>query len=101
MTRDEETYFLRLMQVADKATIDKYFTLSKTEPVEEGAVTLHFSVVYGNDKGYLMIKYRPTDGALLAAEMDVGFPTMIGLNRSPLELRILAEHMLALYTQSS
>ena len=96
MTRDEETYFLRLMQVADQATLDEHFHLVKTTENPDGSTDLQFDASYGHDEGYLTIKYDTESGALIAAEMNVGFQTMIGLNRSPLELRILAEHILNL-----
>lgn len=96
MLRDEETYFFRLMQNIDLETFNEYFTLKETTENEDGSIELHYDVHYGNDSGFLMINYHPTDNELLAVEMDVGFPTMLGLNRSPLELRILAEHVLAL-----
>ena len=96
MLRDEETYFLRLMQNIDLETFNEYFTLKETTENEDGSIELHYDVHYSNDSGFLMINYQPTDNELLAAEMDVGFPTMLGLTRSPLELRILAEHVLAL-----
>lgn len=96
MTRDEETYFLRLMQVADQQTFDEHFSLAEKAENADGSVELRYDVSYGHDDGYLTIKYQAESGELLACEMNVGFPTMIGLNRSPLELRILAEHVLAL-----
>ena len=96
MTRDEETYFLRLMQVADHATIDEHFHLVKTNDNPDGSTELQYDVTYGHDEGYLTIKYDRETGDILGAEMNVGFQTMIGLNRSPLELRILVEHLLAL-----
>lgn len=100
MTRDEETYFIRIMQTADQDTLDKHFTLAETTTANDGSVLLRYDATYGHDSGYLTIKYQPESGELLAAEMNVGFPTMIGLNRSPLELRILAEHILALRTNA-
>lgn len=96
MTRDEETYFIRQMQVADQATIDEHFTLTEEKQIEDG-IELRYDARSGKNKGFLMIQYSPSDDTLLAVEMDVGFETMLGLNRSPLELRILAEHMLALH----
>lgn len=100
MTRDEETYFLRLMQVADQKTLDDHFSLKETTENDDGSVTLHYDAHYGHDEGYLTIKYQAESGELLACEMNVGFQTMIGLNRSPLELRILAEHVLALRAEA-
>lgn len=96
MLRDEETYFLRQMQECNAADFAKYFSLTEKRTNDDGALELHYAVTYGTDEGYLTITYLPENGELLAAEMDVGFPTMLGLNRSPLELRILAEHVIAL-----
>lgn len=96
MTRDEETYFLRLMQVADQATLDEHFHLVAASDNADGSTDLRYDVHYGRDEGYLTIKYNSESGDILGAEMNVGFQTMIGLNRSPLELRILVEHLLAL-----
>ena len=94
MTRDEETYFLRIMQVADEATLLKHFTLKEQSTTKDGCVFLDYDVQYNKDSGYLKIKFQPEPLDLRMAEMNVGFPTLIGLNRSPLELRILVEHIL-------
>lgn len=94
MTRDEETYFLRLMQVADADTLNEHFHLTDTINYEDGAVELRYKVNYGHDEGDMFIKFIPEPRELLMSEMNVGFQTMIGLNRSPLELRILCDHML-------
>ncbi len=94
MTRDEETYFIRLMQAADEDTLNKHFHLTDTIEYEDGAVELRFDVSYGQDRGGMFIKFIPEPRELLMSEMNVGFQTMIGLNRSPLELRILCDHLL-------
>lgn len=94
MTRDEETYFIRLMQVADEATLNEHFHLTDTIEYDDGALELRYDVREGQDTGSMFIKFMPDSGALLMSEMNVGFQTMIGLNRSPLELRILCEHLL-------
>lgn len=97
MTRDEETYFIRLMQVADKETLDKHFKLIETAQNKDGSLTVSFDVAYGYDEGYLKIKFLASPRELQMAEMNVGFQTMIGLNRSPLELRILSDHILDMF----
>lgn len=94
MTRDEETYFLRLMQVADEDTLKKHFHQTDTVNYDDGALELRYDVEYGQDKGGMFIKFIPEPRELLMSEMNVGFQTMIGLNRSPLELRILCDHLL-------
>ncbi len=94
MTRDEETYFIRLMQVADKETLLEHFTFVKEVPNKDGSITIHYDAQYLKDTGYLKIKFIPTPRTLQMAEMNVGFQTLIGLNRSPLELRILCDHVL-------
>ena len=97
MTRDEETYFLRIMQVADEETLNAHFKLKETLDQKDGSVLVRYDAHYDKDDGYFMMKFIPDTKELLMAEMNVGFPTMIGLNRSPLELRILAEHFLDVY----
>lgn len=96
MTRDEETLFLRFLQEADPATLADYLTLEKKERVKTG-LRFDFQVQAKQDSGYLWIIADEGTGAILTAEMDVGFPSMIGLNRSPLELRILCEHVLPVF----
>lgn len=97
MTRDEETYFLRLMQVADEETLLSHFTHKETLEQKDGSVEVCYDAHYQRDEGYFKMKFMPDTKELLMAEMNVGFPTMIGLNRSPLELRILAEHFLDVF----
>ena len=94
MTRDEETYFIRLMQVADEETLNKHFHLTDTIEYDDGTVELRFDVAYGQDQGGMFIKFNPNPRELLMSELNVGFQTMIGLNSSPLELRILCDHLL-------
>lgn len=95
MTRDEETLFLRFLQEADATVLREYLSLRKREEKRNNVIRLSFDAHYKEDTGYLWIEVDENDN-ILAAEMDVGFPTLIGLNRSPLELRILAEHVVAL-----
>lgn len=93
MTRDEETLFLRLLQEADVDTLREHLTL-KEDLLDGEARVLTFDVVSGMERGYLMIRFDNATQTVEKAEMDVAFPTMLGLNRSPLELRILCEHVL-------
>ncbi len=95
MTRDEETLFLRFLQEADAMVLREHLTLKKRENHHDNVTRLLFDAQYKDDSGYLWIDVG-ADNEILAAEMDVGFPTLIGLNRSPLELRILAEHVVSL-----
>lgn len=94
MTRDEETLLIRLLQEADADTLRQYLTLTCREQINENLTRLYFEAVYGEDSGYLWIHFETSSRTLIAAEMNVNFPTMIGLNRSPLELRILADHVI-------
>lgn len=115
MTRDEETYFIRLMQAADADELRAHFHLKSRSVNDAGIVRVEYDVTWRYDSGYLWIRFHPDPNApsdieedsptpppsnaryprkLLSAEMNVGFPTLIGLNRSPLELRILADHIL-------
>ena len=99
MTKEEETRFLRHMQEADNNELRKYFSLREVKTEEREAqdklnyTCIYFDVSYLDDTGYLKLGITD-DGELILAEMNVNFITLIGLNRSPLELRILSENVL-------
>lgn len=96
MTREEETAFIRYLQEANEGELRHHCTLEKVE-TKDGFTTVAFAVVKDFDSGYLHYRVAE-DGAIAWAEMDVNFPSLIGLNRSPLELRILCEHMEATWS---
>ena len=99
MTKEEETRFLRHMQEADNNELRKYFSLREVKTEEREAqdklnyTCIYFDVSYLDDIGYLKLGITD-DGKLILAEMNVNFITLIGLNRSPLELKILSENVL-------
>lgn len=99
MTKEEETRFLRHMQEADNQELRKYFSLREVKAEEREAqdklnyTGIYFDVTYLDDTGYLKLGIT-NDGKLILAEMNVNFITLIGLNRSPLELKLLSENVL-------
>ena len=99
MTKEEETRFLRHMQEADNNELRKYFSLREVKTEEREAqdklnyTCIYFDISYLDDTGYLKLGIT-NDGKLILAEMNVNFITLIGLNRSPLELKILSENVL-------
>lgn len=96
MTRTEETKLLRFLQEASRDELENYLSLQKKEPKAD-LVLFEFEVTAQDDQGFLHFTVNPIDGNITWAEMNVNFPTMIGLNRSPLELRIVCEHVFDLY----
>lgn len=96
VTRDEETLFLRFLQEADAETLRQHLRLRERTRTKTG-LRFDFSVQAEKDSGYLWIVIDEETDDVLTAEMDVGFPSMIGLNRSPLELRILCEHVMPVF----
>lgn len=96
MTRDEETRFLRDLQEATEGELRHHFEL-ESYVKKDGITYVKFAVTKDLDSGYLHYRVAE-DGHISWAEMNVNFPTLIGLNRSPLELRILCEHVHATWT---
>lgn len=92
MTQAEETKCLRTLQEAPLEALQTYLEGGVTRQAD-GVATYAFQVTFGEDAGELDFDIRQADGEILRAHMDVNFPTALGLNRSPLELRILCEHV--------
>lgn len=88
----EETKCLRTLQEADLSRLQSYLKGGVTTS-EEGTTSYAFKVTYGEEQGQLSFSVQDEDGEILQAYMDVNFQTPLGLNRSPLELRILCEHI--------
>lgn len=62
---------------------------------KDGTVTNRYQVM--DDKqspGYLLITFVPETEEIKAAEMNVNFKHFVGLNRSPIQLRLTAANVL-------
>ena len=87
--------FMRKIEQTLPPELNQLVILTKREPLNNGTVIIYYDIPDGNrSSGYLWINYIPQTMEILAAEMDVNFPCLIGLNRSPIELRILSNHVL-------
>ena len=86
---------MRQIENALPPELNQLVLLDKREPLPNGTVINYYIVPDGKlPDGYLWINYQPDTMEILAAEMDVNFNCLIGLNRSPIELRLLATHIL-------
>ncbi len=95
MDSAQMTANMRQIEDALPPQLEKLDILKKKETLPNGTVTNYYEVPDGKRKpGYLWINYNPETKEVLAAEMDVNFNCLIGLNRSPIELRLLANHIL-------
>ncbi len=75
--------------------LEQMVVFQKSDTLADGTVIHYYEVPDGNRKpGYLWIHHNPDTKEVLAAEMDVNFDCLIGLNRSPIELRLLCNHVL-------
>ena len=87
--------FMRKIEQTLPPELNQFVILTKREPLNNGTVINYYDIPDGNrSSGYLWINYIPQTMEILAAEMDVNFPCLIGLKRSPIELRILSNHIL-------
>lgn len=86
---------MRRIEKAVPPELNQMVILNRREPLPNGTVINYYDIPDGKQPdGYLWINYQPDTMELLAAEMDVNFDCLIGLNRSPIELRLLANHVL-------
>ena len=86
---------MRQIEQAVPPELEQLVILQKKETLPNGTVINYYEVPDGKRKpGYLWIQHQPDTKEVLAAEMDVNFDCLIGLNRSPIELRLLANHVL-------
>lgn len=68
-------------------------TEQKNNP--DGTITNYYSIADGKlPPGYLWITYDPAADEILASEMNVNFDHLVGLNRSPIQLRLTAQNIL-------
>lgn len=86
---------MRKIENAVPPELNRLVILTRREPLANGTVINYYDVPDGKQPtGYLWIQYNPETMEVLAAEMDVNFHCLIGLNRSPIELRLLSNHVL-------
>lgn len=86
---------MRQLETALPPELNRLIQLQRRETHPDGTVTNYYQIPNGSKApGYLWIHYEPQEKTLLAAEMDVDFPCLVGLNRSPIQLRLTAAHIL-------
>ncbi len=95
MDSSEMIAIMRRIEDALPPELNQLVILTERKPLPNGTVTNYYDVPDGKrPTGYLWINYDPTTMEVLAAEMNVNFNNLIGLNRSPIELRLLTNHVL-------
>ena len=95
MSSEERIAKMRRIEDAVPPRLQEMVILQKRETLANGTITNHYEIPDGKrPPGYLWINYDPETKEVLAAEMNVNFDCLIGLNRSPIELRLLANHVL-------
>ena len=90
---------MRQIENALPPELEHLVIFQNKEELSDGTVINHYQIPDGKRApGYLWINYDPVTMEVLAAEMDVNFSCLIGLNRSPIELRLLCQHVLKYLT---
>lgn len=86
---------MRQIENALPPQLEQLVILQKRETLPNHTITNYYQIPDGkHPPGYLWINYDKETKEVLAAEMNVNFDCLIGLNRSPIELRLLANHVL-------
>ena len=95
MSSEQMIAKMRQIENAVPPELNQLVILTKREPLANGTLINYYDVPDGKRPvGYLWINYNPETMEVLAAEMDVNFDCLVGLNRSPIELRLLTNHVL-------
>ena len=92
-----EQMIAKMRQIEDALPplLEQLVILQKKETLPNDTITNYYQIPDGKrPPGYLWINYNKETKEVLAAEMNVNFDCLIGLNRSPIELRLLATHVL-------
>ena len=94
---ENEQMIAKMRQIEDALPplLEQLVILQKKETLPNDTITNYYQIPDGKrPPGYLWINYNKETKEVLAAEMNVNFDCLIGLNRSPIELRLLANHVL-------
>jgi hypothetical protein len=97
MAADSAQMIAKMRRIEDALPpeLEQLVILQKRDTLPNGTIINYYEIPDGKrPPGYLWIQYQPETKEVLAAEMDVNFSCLIGLNRSPIELRLLANHVL-------
>ena len=95
MSNDKVVSTLRKIQQCNPPELLEEVIFIKSEVHADETITNFYKVNDGPDTpGYLTIRFNPETKDIIAAEMNVNFNSLIGFNRSPIELRILSRHIL-------
>lgn len=95
MSTEERIAKMRRIENAMPPELNQMVLLEQQDTLPDGTQINHYTIPDGKrPPGYLWIHYRPETKEVLAAEMNVNFENLIGLNRSPIELRLLCNHVL-------
>ena len=85
---------MRQIEDAVPPELEKIVKFSAVYLHEEGLRTNRYCI-YDEDEepGFLKITFDPETKEIKSAEMDMNFPSRIGFNRSPIELRLVVNHV--------
>lgn len=95
MSSEEMIEKMRRIEKALPPELNQMVIFQKRDTLPDGTVINYYEIPDGKHApGYLWIHHNTDTKEVLAAEMDVNFDCLIGLNRSPIELRLLCNHVL-------
>ena len=95
MSSEEMIAKMRRIEKALPPELNQMVLFQKSDTLPDGTVIHYYEIPDGKRApGYLWIHHNPETKEVLSAEMDVNFDCLIGLNRSPIELRLLCNHIL-------
>lgn len=95
MTAEERVAKMKRIEYASPEELPDLVQFDHREILKDGTLKNYYVIPDGRRApGYLWIQYEPETLQVISAEMDINFDNLIGLNRSPIELRLLCNHVL-------
>lgn len=94
---DSDKVIAKMRKIENAQPPELYELVSWQERIanRDGTVTNRYAISdEKNPPGYLLITFYPETEEITAAEININFEWLIGLNRSPIQLRLVAAHVL-------
>ena len=95
MSAEEMIAKMRRIEKALPPELNDMVIFQKSDVLPDGSVIHYYEIPDGKRKpGYLWIHHNPDTKEVFSAEMNVNFDNLGGLNRSPIQLRLVCNHVL-------
>ena len=95
MSTEQMIAKMRKIELLQSPELLEVVQLTEQKDNPDGTKTNYYQIADGKlPPGYLWITFDAETEEIKASEMNVNFDHLVGLNRSPIQLRLTAQHVL-------